>query len=40
MFNKLYGHYKDVWDMEMIMAQSNTTYKKAYIKFQKDQEWF
>lgn len=39
MFNKLYEHYKDNWDMEMRLSQANMTYKEAYIKSQKDEEW-
>lgn len=40
MFNKLYGHYKNMWDMEMRMTQSNMTYKELYLKSQQDDEWF
>ncbi len=40
MFNKLYGHYKDVWDMEMRFSKANMTYAEAHIKSQKDEEWF
>lgn len=39
MFNKLYGHYKDDWDLEMRLRNANMTYKEAYIKSQKDEEW-
>ena len=40
MFNKLYGHYKDMWDMEMRLTQANMTYAEAYAKSQQDEEWF
>ena len=40
MFNRLYGHYKDAWDMEMRLTQKNMTYREAYAKSQKDEEWF
>lgn len=40
MFNKLYGHYKDTWDIEMRLTNANMTYREAFIKSQKEQEWF
>ena len=40
MFNKLYKHYKDMWDMEMLLAQTKMTHEQAYNKAQKDEEWF
>jgi hypothetical protein len=40
MFNKLYGHYKRNWDLEMRLAHANMTYAEAFIKAQKDEEWF
>lgn len=39
-FNRLYSHYKDVWDMEMQMALTHTTYKELYAKARKSEEWF
>lgn len=39
MFNKLYGHYKDLWSMEMRLFHSNMTYEEAYIKSQQEEEW-
>lgn len=39
MFNKLYGHYKDTWDLEMRLKNANMTYEEAYIKSMKDEEW-
>lgn len=40
MFNRLYGHYKDTWDMEMRLSNANVTYREAHIKAQQDEEWF
>ena len=40
LFNRLYQHYKDNWDMEMIMAAAHTTYKTLYTRSQQDDEWF
>lgn len=40
MFNKLYGHYKTVWGLEMRLTKGNMTYEEAYIKSQQDEEWF
>ena len=39
-FNKLYGHYKNTWDLEMRLAHNNVTYAEAYAKSQQDEEWF
>ena len=39
MFNKLYKHYKDDWDMEMLMRRAGMTYKKALEESIKDEEW-
>lgn len=39
-FYKLYAHYKDSWDMEMRLTKANMTYSEAYIKSQRDEEWF
>ena len=40
MFNKLYGHHKNNWDLEMRLTQANMTYEEAYNKAQRDEEWF
>lgn len=40
LFNKLYGHYKDDWDLEMRLKAANMTYAEAYEKAQKSEEWF
>lgn len=40
MFNKLYGHYKDTWGLEMRLTRNNMTYREAYQKSLKDEEWF
>lgn len=39
MFNKLYGHYKDNFDMEMKLRVANITYEEAYQEQQKSEEW-
>ena len=39
MFNKLYGHYKDTWGLEMRLARADMTYAEAYAKSQQDEEW-
>ena len=39
-FNKLYQHYKDNWDLEMLMTASRKTYKDIYKKQQQAEEWF
>lgn len=40
MFNKLYSHYKNNFDMEMRLFHANVTYQEAYEKAQKAEEWF
>lgn len=40
MFNKLYGHYKADWDLEMRLTKHDMTYSEAYAKSMKDEEWF
>lgn len=40
LFNKLYGHYKEDWDLEMRLRTANMTYAEAYEKTQKEEEWF
>lgn len=39
LFNKLYQHYKNTFDMEMRLAKANMTYEEAYIQSQKQEEW-
>lgn len=39
-FNKLYQHYKDDFDLETRLKNQNVTYKEAYAKAQKAEEWF
>ena len=39
MFQRLYGHYKNNWDLEMRLTQANMTYEEAWIKSQQDEEW-
>ena len=38
-FNKLYGHYKNDFDLEMRLTAANTTYAEAHKKAQKDDDW-
>lgn len=40
LFNKLYHHYKNAFDLEMRLHQTNTTYAEAYQKDIDAQEWF
>ena len=40
MFNRLYQHYKDTFDMEMRLKNANVTYSEAYARAQKAEEWF
>jgi hypothetical protein len=40
MFNKLYQHYKNDFDLEMRLKSTDTTYAEAYAKAQKAEEWF
>ena len=40
MFNRLYSHYKNDWDLEMRLRNANVTYAEAFEKAQKAEEWF
>lgn len=40
LFNKLYKHYKDTFDMELRLKNANVTYQEAFNKQQEEQEWF
>lgn len=40
LFNKMYKHYKDCFDLEMQMKAKNVTYSQLYVMSQKEQEWF
>lgn len=40
MFNKLYKHYKDNFDLEMRLMKNNVTYAELWIKSQQEEEWF
>ena len=40
LFNKLYGHYKDNFDLELRLRNANMTYEEAFKKSQEDEEWF
>ena len=39
-FNKLYGCYKDNFDLEMRLKLTNTTYADLKEKSLKQEEWF
>ena len=39
MFNRLYGHYKAVFDLEMRLKNANITYAEAWARSQKEEEW-
>lgn len=40
MWDKLYTHYKNDFDMELMMKHTGTTYKKLRAKARKRNEWF
>lgn len=40
LFNKLYGHYKDNFDLEMKMKNTSTTYADIKIRTQNQDRWF
>ena len=40
LFNKLYQHYKDVFDLEMRLKNRDMTYKELYARSQQEDEWF
>lgn len=39
-FNKLYGHYKDTFDVELRLYKNNVTYSELKIKSKKQDRWF
>lgn len=39
-FNKLYGHYKTDWSMEMRLSKANMTYDELAKKVQEREDWF
>jgi hypothetical protein len=39
LFYKLYKHYKDTFDLEMLLTASHTTYEKLKAKSQKSDLW-
>ena len=39
-FNKLYQHYKDDFDLELRLKNNNMTYEELYNKSQNNEEWF
>lgn len=40
LFNKLYQHYKNVFDLEMRLKNRDMTYKELYARTQQEDEWF
>jgi hypothetical protein len=40
MFDRLYQHYKDDFDVEMRLEKSNTTYRELAIKTRELEDWF
>lgn len=40
LFNKLYQHYKDVFDLELRLKTRDMTYRELYKKSQQEDEWF
>ena len=40
LFNKLYKHYKNDFDLEMRLKKANMTYEEAYYKTNQDDRWF
>lgn len=39
MFNRLYQHYKNQWDLEMRLTKHDMTYAELRRKQQQDEEW-
>lgn len=39
-FNKFYQCYKDTFDLELYLKNSNTSYKELHEKQIKNEEWF
>lgn len=40
LFNKLYDHYKNNFDFEMMLFKTGTTHREAYKKSQESDKWF
>lgn len=40
MFNKLYEHYKNDFDIEMRLKNANVTYADAFRKQKENEDWF
>jgi hypothetical protein len=38
-FHKLYKHYKNNFDIEMLLKTKGMTYEQAFLKSQEDEEW-
>ena len=39
MFSKLYGHYKDTFDLELRIQLAGTTYAEVEAQAEKSEEW-
>ena len=39
-FHKLYQHYKNDFDLELLLKATKTTYAKAELKQMQSEEWF
>ena len=39
MFNKLYKHYKNTFDLEMMMTKASIGYEKLQDKLMSEEEW-
>lgn len=39
LFNRMYAHYKNAFDMELMLWRAGMTYAEAYAKSQQEQEW-
>jgi hypothetical protein len=39
MFNKLYKHYQNTFDLEMRLHKANVTYAELHEKQMQDEEW-
>lgn len=38
-FARLYQHYKNDFDLELLLKATNTTYEKMYKKQMQEEEW-
>lgn len=40
LFNKMYGHYQDVFDLELSLRLKGITYAEAKANQEREKEWF